>query len=226
MEVKLLTYTKDGIELVANSARVSGVPDTLSDREIVRMIVDNDYSSALEHISFTFDISGVSIALSRELLEHRIASHTARSTRYNEEEDFEYYIPEELKEKDIKRFKEAMEVANKSFKEMRASGVAREAARYVLPMALHTNYVLTINARSLINFFGLRLCIRAAPEIAELAKKMHEIVVKIYPDIFERINCRGWNQGTCPENEVRKKTNCPWKRKIPTKADVIKNWGK
>ncbi|HID65831.1 MAG TPA: thymidylate synthase (FAD), partial [Aquificaceae bacterium] len=37
----------------------------------------------LKHIYFTFDISEIIIAISRELLEHRIASHTARSTRYN-----------------------------------------------------------------------------------------------------------------------------------------------
>lgn len=225
MKVKLLRYTKGGVELVSKSARVSGVPDSLSDREIVRMIVNNDYSSALEHISFSFDISEISVALSRELLEHRISSHTARSTRYNEERDFKYYLPEELaatkNKRALKVFKDAMESANRSFKALRSEGFSREAARYVLPMSLHTNYILTINARSLINFLGLRLCVRASPEIRELAKKIHRIVVELYPEIFENINCRAWNLGACPENEVRDKISCPWKKRIPTKKEIL-----
>lgn len=226
MKVKLLRYTEGGIELVSRSARVSGIPKNLSDREIVRMIVDNDYSSALEHISFSFDISEISVALSRELLEHRISSHTARSTRYNEERDFKYYVPEELanNKKALKIFRGAMESSNKAFKELRGN-VSREAARYVLPMALHTNYIFTINARSLINFLGLRLCVRASPEIRELAKKIHEIVVKLYPEIFENINCRAWNLGACPENDVRDKIPCPWKKRIPTKKEILKGAG-
>ena len=226
MKVKLLRYTENGIELVANSARVSGVPEYLSDKEIVRMIVENEYTSALEHIYFTFDISGISIALSRELLEHRIASHTARSTRYNEERNFLYYTPIEYKKdpSKLKYFEDTMEKLRKAYQELREMGVSREAARYVLPMAAHTHYVLTINARSLINFLGLRLCVRAAPEIIELAKQIYDIVVEIYPEIFENINCRAWNQGVCPENKVRASTNCPWKQKIPTKEEVIASW--
>ena len=77
VKVRLLRYTPDGIKLVAEGCRVSGIPEGLSDEEIVRMVVENDYTSAIEHIYFTFDISEISIALSRELLEHGIASHTA-----------------------------------------------------------------------------------------------------------------------------------------------------
>jgi thymidylate synthase ThyX len=82
MNVKLLRVTEKGINLVAEAARISGVSSIQTAKGIIELITDNDYSSALEHIYFTFDISEISVALSRELLEHRIASHTARSTRY------------------------------------------------------------------------------------------------------------------------------------------------
>ena len=233
MEVKLLRYTENGVELVAKSARVSGVPDTLTDKEIIRMIVENDYTSALEHITFTFDVSGISIALSRELLEHRIASHTARSTRYNIEKDFKFVIPSIIKNdsKITPIYKDAMrkarEMYSKIYDEMIKSGYskseAREVARYVLPMAAHTHYVWTINARSLINFLGLRLCKRAAPEIRELAQKIYNIVVKIYPEIFENVGCRGYTIGICPENEARPK-DCPFINKIPAKKEIKNKW--
>lgn len=230
MKVKLLRYTKDGVKLIADSCRVSGVPSTLSDEEIVSMVVENDYSSVLEHITFIFDIQEISIALSRELLEHRIASHTARSTRYQEERDFGYYTPEEFNKKKnskaSKYFKDTMKHLAGVYLELRELGISREAARYILPLSTHTNYILTMNARSLINFLGLRLCVRASPEIRELAKKLHEIVAKIYPEIFENIDCRGWNLSACPENKVRATTTCPYKRKIPTKEEVRAGWGK
>ncbi len=235
VKVKLLRYTPDGVRLVAQGCRVSGIPEGLSDEEIVRMVVENDYTSAIEHIYFTFDISEMSVAISRELLEHRIASHTARSTRYNVEKDFGYVIPPTIDgdEELVEMFKEAMESARqhyaKIFEKMLEKGYSKaealEASRYVLPMATHTHYIWTINARSLINFLGLRLCKRAAPEIRELAQKIYDIVVEIYPEIFKDIGCRGYNLGLCPENEARPK-DCPFRAKIPTKKEIKDSWKK
>lgn len=225
MEVSLLKATEGGMELVANSARVSGVPEGLSTEQIVKMIVNNDYSSALEHIVFTFELKGISIALARELLEHRITSHTGRSTRYNEEADFRYYIPVELqragRENELEKFREAAAYLNRVYRDLRASGVSRESARYILPLATHATYIWTVNARSLLNFLGLRLCVRASPEIRELAARLHALATEKYPIIFKDAKCRAWVWGACPENVVRAGTNCPYKEKIPTKDDVI-----
>jgi thymidylate synthase (FAD) len=199
----------------------------MSDGEIVRMIVENDYMSAIEHISFTFDISEMSIAASREFLEHRISSHTGRSTRYNEEEGFGYYIPKEIKNNPeaLSEFKGIMESANQAYMKLKDLGVKREGRRYVLPMAMHCRYLWTVNARSLINFLGLRLCVRAAPELRELAKKLHSTASEIYPEIFKGIDCRGRILGVCPENVVREGFPCPYKKgknRVPTKAEVKK----
>jgi thymidylate synthase (FAD) len=230
MKVKLLKYTKGGIELIAHSARVSGVPEDVTDAEVIRMIVENDYSSALEHISFTFDLQDISIALSRELLEHRIASHTARSTRYIEEGEFEYFVPKELEndKEALKLYNDTMDMLSKNYKKMRKMGITRESTRHMLPLGAYTNYIWTVNARSLINFLGLRLCVRAAPEIKELAKRLYKFAVDVYPEIFKDIECRGVNLAVCPENEVRDSPQgkgCPYKGKgsktyIPTKKEV------
>lgn len=224
MKVRLLRCTENGMELIANSARVSGVPQGMGDEEIVRMIVENDYSSALEHISFSFDLFEISVGLSRELLEHRIASHTARSTRYQEEGEFGYYVPKELSKnpKALERYEETVKRIAEAYRELRGMKISRETSRYLLPLATHTNYIWSINARSLINFLGLRLCVRASPEMRELAKRLHEVAVQRYPVIFDNIDCRGWNLAACPENKVRDTTRpaCPYKRKIPTKEEI------
>jgi len=224
MKVKLVRKTEDGINLVVGTAKVSGSLPKKSTEDILGLIIENDYSSVLEHISFTFDISEISVALSRELLEHRVGvSHTARSMRYNEEKRFNYYIPDKLSKKQEVYshivFIEAMVNAKKTYKKLRRLGVAREQARYVLPLAWHTHYVVTMNARSLINFFMLRLCVRAAPEMQVLAKRLHEICVAEYPEIFSRVGCRGITLGVCPENEVRP-AGCPFKESVLTKSEV------
>jgi thymidylate synthase (FAD) len=235
MKIELLRYTKDGVSLIAQSCRVSGVPAHLSDEEIVRMVVENDYSSVLEHISFTFDVREISLALSRELLEHRIASHTARSTRYQEEAEFAYYTPREFEKNKEARdlYVEAVENQRKAYNALRSQGITRESARYLLPLATHTNYILTMNARSLINFLALRLCVRASPEIREMARRLYDLVVELYPEIFKGVGCRGVNMGVCPENEVRDSPQarlCPYKVKgskayIPTKKEVRERKG-
>ncbi len=225
MEVKLLRVTESGVELVATAAKTSDSALTRSANEIVELIVDNDYSSALEHIYFTFDVAGISVALSRELLEHRIASHTARSTRYNEEQGFGFYVPEGLKGDAKSVFLEAMKSANDAYTRLRKLGIAREQARYVLPMALHTHYILTMNVRSLINFFMLRLCVRASPEMRELAIRMYKICVREYPAIFSKIWCRGYTLGVCPENRARP-PNCPFAGIIPVKRTLRRDFDK
>jgi len=221
MEVKLLRVTEEGLALVADAARVSGFPSMQGMEAMVKLITDNDYSSVLEHICFTFDIEGISVALSRELLEHRIASHTARSTRYNGEEEFEYYIPGRLSsnEEAMRIYREAMKSANEAYVRLRGLGIGKEEARYVLPMALHTHYIVTMNVRSLINFFMLRLCVRASPEMRELAMRMYKICVREYPVIFSSIWCRGFTLGVCPENKARP-AECPFRGIISNKQVV------
>ena len=221
MEVKLLRVTEEGLALVADAAQVSGFPSMRGAEAMVKLITDNDYSSVLEHICFTFDIEGISVALSRELLEHRIASHTARSTRYNGEEEFEYYIPGRLSsnEEAMRIYREAMKSANEAYVRLRGLGIGKEEARYVLPMALHTHYIVTMNVRSLINFFMLRLCVRASPEMRELAMRMYKICVREYPVIFSSIWCRGFTSGVCPENKARP-AECPFRGIISNKQVV------
>jgi len=49
--------------------------------------------------------------------------------------------------------------------------------------------------------------------------------VKIYPEIFKDIGCRGYTLGLCPENNARPK-DCPYINKIPTKMEVKSKWKK
>lgn len=61
---------------------------------------------------------------------------------------------------------------------------AIENARYILPNACETKIVVTMNARSLLNFFSLRYCNRAQDEIRNMADKMLAEVKKVAPNLL------------------------------------------
>jgi thymidylate synthase (FAD) len=169
------------------------------------IMVENDYSSIIEHISFTFKISDISRALWMEILEHRIASHTAKSQRYVNYADVKYFDPKFSSEKSKKLYDEAVKNCYKTYIELLGMGEPMEKARYILPNASHISAYWTINARSLINFINLRVCVRALPEMREFAMEILKIVRGVYPEIFDKIGCRKYqNGGVCPE----KKKSC------------------
>ena len=64
------------------------------------------------------------------------------------------------------------EKAAKAYRRLIAKGVKKEDARFLLPEATKTSLVMTINARSLMNFLSLRLDKSAQWEIRELANAM------------------------------------------------------
>ncbi len=205
MKVTLLNYTKDGIKLIADAVRVSGpFFDSKSDSELTKFMIKHDFTSTIEHISFTFLLKDISIAISRELLEHRIASHTARSTRYSDEGKTNFYYPNFRGDVDRKTYEKTLQYVQEQYVRLKES-CGYEVARYLLPLATHCTYIWTINARSLINFLRLRLCKNSAPEMQELAKHVKGIVEKVYPEIFYSIDCRGSQYKICPEP---KKRNC------------------
>ncbi len=266
------------VAFVAHSARVSGVGKVRcecggrrscercsgsgmrepTDEEIFTMILENDYSSALEHVVFSFEIRGLSKGNALELLEHRIASHTGRSTRYQSEVDFDFNLPPavsrilekygideveykksiardalvpEIADEDersiLESYAEAIGTARKAYSRLLQRGAGKESARYVTPFAIHTAYTYTINLRSLINFLGLRLCVRASPEMRELAAKVYMAVREKFPPI-SLVWCRGYNFAACPENEVRDSPQgkeCPFRNRnsrvfIPTRKQI------
>ena len=83
----------------------------------------------------------------------------------------------------------------------KASKQANEDARFVLPNACETTMVVTMNARSLQNFFHLRCCSRAQWEIREMAWKMLELARPTAPYIFADAGAPCIH-GTCPEGKM------------------------
>ncbi|TLM81431.1 MAG: FAD-dependent thymidylate synthase, partial [Actinobacteria bacterium] len=81
------------------------------------------------------------------------------------------------------------------------SGVAPEDARYLLPNAMETKIVVTMNIRELLHFFELRCCKRAQWEIRDVALRMLELAEPTAPYIFmdAGASCR---RGPCREGKM------------------------
>ncbi|MBQ4492509.1 MAG: FAD-dependent thymidylate synthase, partial [Deltaproteobacteria bacterium] len=98
----------------------------------------------------------------------------------------------------LRRFNALLEEARTVYAELLAMGIASEDARFVLPNAVKTALVVTMNARELRHFFSLRCCLRAQWEIRELAGKMLALVREKAPLLFAGVG-PACLSGPCPE---------------------------
>lgn len=158
---------------------------------LIRHIVGSGHTSTLEHLTYTFAVEGVSRALLAQLTRHRVGfSFSVQSQRYVKQStdskhgEFEFVIPTKIendREAEI-TFVQAMAAAQYAYDLLIKKGVPQEDARAVLPNAATTNLVLTVNLRSLLDFYSKRRKGKGAQhEITELAERLREVVVEVEP---------------------------------------------
>ena len=205
MKVTLVAYTPDPDKVCSMAARTCtshSCPMIDSNVGTLRHALASGHESVAEHVSFTFQVEGISRACSHQLVRHRIASYSQQSQRYVDMECFDYITPPSI-EKDPE-LKEGYDAVMKMLGTYYSTysglrGVPGEDARYILPNACATNITITMNARELRHFFGERCCSRAQWEIRELAEKMLDEVKKVAPVLFEDVGPKCQRLGYCPE---------------------------
>lgn len=195
--------------------------------KLVDMLAEMGHESPLEHVSFTFTIEGVSRAFLAQMTRHRIASYSVQSQRYVRKDAFDYVLPPSVAGDPAAaaEFQKAMDAAAESYARLAAileknaaagliaSGMeeekahklaekeAIEDARFVLPNACDTKMIVTMNARSLRNFFRLRCCNRAQWEIRAVADEMLRLCKAAAPSLFAKAGppCAA---GPCTEGKM------------------------
>ena len=229
MKVELLAHSPEPEKIVSAAAKLcyssNGIEGILDgfDKEktdkFLNMLMSMGHESPIEHVTFTFGIEGVSRSLLAQITRHRMASYSVKSQRYVNEGKFEFITPPEIEadEKAKEIFLAAMQQDTDNYNaladilktkyldggmdEKAAEKKAIEDARYVLPNACETKMIVTMNARSLYNFFAHRCCERAQWEIRELADAMLMLVKKVAPTLFKNAGpscvC-----GPCPEGKM------------------------
>ena len=231
MKVKLLTHTPNPEAVIASAARLCYSNASIDDlmlktedkektKEYIDMLMSLGHESPIEHVSFTFGIEGISRACSHQLVRHRIASYSQKSQRYVNETQFEYVTPEAIASdsatKDV--YDETMQLLQGRYDSIRAALIqkyvkdgmndkaaekkANEDARMVLPNACCTSIVVTMNIRSLFNFFKHRCCNRAQWEIRDVADEMLRQCMEVAPNIFKYAGPDCVTKGKCSEGKM------------------------
>lgn len=176
--------------------------------EFVAGVMASGHASPIEHVSFTFAISGVSRSLTHQLVRHRIASYSQQSQRYVDASNADYVLPPAVAAcpRARARFEAFMKEAGNAYRDIKAlleedgrGHSAAEDARFVLPNATASNIVVTMNCRTLINFFEARCCTRAQWEIRGVAQEMLKLCRKVLPEVFAKAGARCERLGYCPE---------------------------
>ena len=208
-EIELLDVMGNDLSVV-NAAKVSFAAQVSELDEasigLINYLMKNKHATPFEHVIFKFRIKAP-IFVTREWMRHRWSSFNEMSMRYHVPPVIDYYIPaydkirkqvgkpgaysfEEINNtatKDIvySIFQSLIAEADSAYHKLLELGIAKEIARCVLPVSQYTEFIWTVNARSLINFLSLRNEKSAQYEIQEFAKIIEYVFEKIMPITYK-----------------------------------------
>lgn len=107
LNVKLISSTMNPELVIATAGKLCYSPANIEElmekqtpesiERFLNMLTSVGHESPLEHAVFNFAIEGVSRSLTHQLVRHRIASYSQQSQRYVKEIQFEYVIPDDIK---------------------------------------------------------------------------------------------------------------------------------
>jgi len=157
------------------------------------------HASTLEHLTYTFYISGVSRALLQELARHRMASPSVKSTRYTlkelKEETPFFRVNGDFDELRARKYlvftgnsmvdRASVEALEQLRRVVNHWSTSNDQAKYCLPESYKTELTWTINARSLQNFLHLRSSKSALWEIRDLALEIFAQIPPEHKFLFE-----------------------------------------
>ena len=182
IEVKLISYTPNPVNAIETAASTC-YDSQPTEGKIMRHCYKSGHHSVLEFADFSFKITGVSRALTHQLVRHRMASYAQRSQRYCKEDGFQTVTPSSVKKNPeaLAKYEATIESLKTVYSELLALGIPAEDARMLLPNACCTEICVKMNLRELIHFCNERMCTCAQWEIRQLAKKMAEAAISVEP---------------------------------------------
>lgn len=195
--VELIAHTTDAPQVVAAGAKLcyspssaSGIMKGLDAADVasfLKKLRAAGHASPFEHASFTFAIDGLSRVASHQLVRHRIASYSQQSQRYVSVGGSNAVCPPTIAADPEASavWEEHIRASREAYGKLSELGIPREDARFILPHGWETSLVMTMNARELHHFFGLRLCRRAQWEIRALAGRMLVLVREAAYELFD-----------------------------------------
>ena len=208
--VKLVTVTPDAESLVVYMARVSNPSNqelgTNNDR-LLKYLITHKHWSPFEMVHMVLEIN-TTRAVAAQILRHRSFSFQEFSQRYADIKELTTSIQlPHLRRQDqtnrqnsiddldaaktqifYRRIAQHFEEAQDIYREMVSSGVAKETAREVLPLATPTRMYMAGSVRSWIHYIDLRSQNGTQLEHMQLAQQAKKIFVKQFPTIGKALD--------------------------------------
>jgi len=208
MNVKLISVTPDAEKTMAYIARVSN-PNNQENPNfagLLRYCINHKHWSVFEQATMTLEIE-TTRGLSPQILRHVSFRYQEFSQRYadssllddtipmfdlrrqdtknrqNSVDDIDPFVKQEFEIKIRKHFDDGM----KLYKEMLDANIAKECARFVLPLATPTRMYMTGSVRSWIHYIALREKSGTQKEHMDIAKECKKIFVEQFPTCAEAL---------------------------------------
>jgi len=192
---------KSGQEVISYTARVSNPKnqdnfDTAP--KLIKYLIDHNHWSPFEMVHMTVEIV-TSRAIAQQILRHRSFSFQEFSMRYAKATDILFYPArrqdvknrqnsiDDVSDEDREWFEGAQEagahVTQSLYEEALRRGIAKEQARFLLPLGTKTTLYMSGNVRSWIHYIELRAANGTQQEHMDIARGCKEIFKKEFPDI-------------------------------------------
>jgi len=208
MSVKLVSVTPDAEQTMAYVARVSN-PNNQENPNYAKLLgycIKHNHWSVFEQSFMTLEIE-TTRGLAAQILRHRSFTYQEFSQRYadssllsekielpelrrqdtknrqNSIDDIDPFVKQEFEIKMRKHFDEAMVL----YQSMLDMGIAKECARFVLPLATPTRLYMSGSCRSWIHYITLRSANGTQKEHMEIAEECKKIFAEQFPTVAEAL---------------------------------------
>ena len=209
-DVKLIWVTPNAEEMIVKMARVSA-PNNQSNMDtapkLLRYLLKHKHVSPFEMANMCVEIN-TTRGISPQILRHRSFSFQEFSQRYADISDVGSIVMPHLRGQDYKnrqnsnddlkerlggnklayfyrRMSTILEDSKHLYQEMISDGVAKESARFVLPLAAPTRLYMNGTIRSYIHYLQVRTHESTQAEHREIAEEIKTIFCKEFPIIGE-----------------------------------------
>lgn len=217
--VKLVAVTEGAEELIGKSAqdiisyvaRVSNPNNQMSfatGSKLIKYCITNEHWSIFEHAFVTVEIK-TSRAIAAQILRHRSFTFQEFSQRYAAAFDKVTY---EARRQDVKNRQNSIDdmsaedkqwfidaqnevwtLAKARYDEAIARGVAKEQARFLLPLNTATTIYMSGSVRSWIHYIQLRSGNGTQKEHADIANACKSIIASRFPDVSQALEWENKN---------------------------------
>ena len=203
MNVEFVHCTPDAERLIAYCARVSSpTQDNPEYSKLLKYCIKNAHWSVFEMASLCVEIT-TSRAIAQQILRHRSFHFQEFSQRYAAATSIEIYdarrqdiknrqnsIDDMTKEDQIWFLDAQMELSDKSlslYEQALKKGIAKEQARFLLPLATTTKLYMHGTVRDWIHYINLRASNGTQLEHQEIALAIKDIFLDKFPTICEAL---------------------------------------